>query len=217
MHDRHFASARHARSTESVLYLLYSLTSCCTVVVRRLVELKTYRVVVRSAAHCATADNRSSHDAFNSAWTLSAYLQESASITYIKCLCASARPLIIPLSLSAAGENPGAHLWPPASSSAYKSFSVPPLIAQRHSHLCVASRSLISIDPSSPRPEVSRERVDRPFACGRRGAGGHGEDSVLRHQGAEERAVDAGGGQAPPGLRPGQRPRQLAHAPQTRR
>jgi hypothetical protein len=46
---------------------------------------------------------------------------------------------------------------------------------------------------------------------------GDGEDAVLRRQGREEGAVDAGGGQAARRLRPGQWVRQLAPAPQARR
>jgi hypothetical protein len=44
-----------------------------------------------------------------------------------------------------------------------------------------------------------------------------GEGAVLRQEGAQEGAVDAGGGQAPRRLHPGQRPRQLAPIPQARR
>jgi hypothetical protein len=45
-----------------------------------------------------------------------------------------------------------------------------------------------------------------------------GEGAVLRHESrAQEGLVDPGGGQAPRRLHPGQRPRELAHAPQARR
>jgi len=67
------------------------------------------------------------------------------------------------------------------------------------------------------------ERQGGGSASGSAAGGGRrpaadGEGAVLRQdQGAQEGALDAGGGQAPRRLHPGQRPRELAPAPQARR
>lgn len=101
-----------------------------------------------------------------------------------------------------AGENPS-HLWPPGSSSAYKSVS-----------------AFMSTDGSRP-PHFTCRSFSSCRCRRRRGPRGidhhhHGEDSVLRQQGHQEGAMGAGGGQVARRLRPGQRTRQLAHAPQAR-
>uniref|UniRef100_I1P2I6 Uncharacterized protein n=2 Tax=Oryza TaxID=4527 RepID=I1P2I6_ORYGL len=70
---------------------------------------------------------------------------------------------------------------------------------------------------SSSRPRPCCLVRSGSFAGGGWGSARHGEGAVLRQEGAQEGAVDAGGGQAPRRLHPGQRPRQLAPPPQARR
>jgi hypothetical protein len=91
-----------------------------------------------------------------------------------------------------AGENPEHLLWPPGSPSA------------RPIKIRLGSSPSLLV-PVAARGETELRATDR-----------HGKNSVLRQQWDQEGTVGAGGGQAARRLRPGQRCRKLAHAPQAR-